>query len=226
MTLIKIVKKYFFLILFFIAALVYGYFNIMNNQAWLYKVKFFLVPSLLVHYLLTSKKKNTAYILALIFASVGDLMLSGVALTNEIIGVGCFICFNLLMIIIVSEKIGVVKGDKFLLAFVPLLIIIISVVYFLFNNYVGKIKTVIIIYFVIMALLTSFSLYYYLCRKTGESLLFFLAVLLLFLSNITKGYESFRTAGVVLKIINITFYALAHYLFYKSIDIQRVKRTI
>lgn len=212
------IKKYFFLLLFFIIAFVYGYFNIVSNEDGLFIAKFFLVPSLLVHYLVTSEKKNVIYILALIFASIGDLLLGNIYLTNEVIGVGCFICFNLLMIVIISERIGVIKGNKLILAFVPLLFIVLSIIYFLFDAYVGGIRTLLIIYYIIFAMLCSFSLYYYICRKTKDSLFFFLAAVLFFLSNITKGFEVFRSADVLMKISNISFYVLAHYLFYKTID--------
>lgn len=121
------------------------------------------------------------------------------------------------MAIIISEKIGVIKGNKFLQAFVPLLIIIISVVYFLFGNYVGELQSMMILYFVIFTLLFSFSLYYHICRKIKASLFFLLATLLFFLNNIAKIFEVFRSSDMFVKIISITLYAFAHYLFFKAI---------
>lgn len=224
MKLNKELKEYFFLLLFFVAAILYGYFNVINDSEDTQFVKWFLVPSLLVHYLLNAKKKNWVYVLALVFASCGDLALDRGEIITEVLGVGFFIGFNLLMIVIISEKIGVIKENKFLQAFVPLLLIIISIIFFLFDDYVGEIRAVIMIYFIILALLSSFSLYYHLCRKTKESLFFFLAVVLFFLNNISKGYESFRTAGVFIKIMNISLYVISHYLYLKSIDIQKVNK--
>lgn len=96
MKLIKAFKEYFFLLLFFVAAILYGYFNILNDQDGLYISKWFLVPSLIVHYLLNRPEKNWIYILALVFAAVGDFVIDRGNVINEITGVGFFIGFNLL----------------------------------------------------------------------------------------------------------------------------------
>lgn len=223
---ISLLKEYLFLLLFFVAAVFYGFYNVNNDFDKVQLIKWFLVPSLLVHYLINSEKKNSIYITALVFCSIGDLVLNNQEKEMQIVAVGCFLIFNLLMIIIVSIRIGIVKGDKLMRFFIPLLMVFVSLTYFLFADFMKEKMPLIILYFVVLALLCSFSFYYLVNKKTKQGLLFFIAAVSFFLCNIFKGFESYKQASALMKVLNISFYSLSHYLYYKAITSKKVNKLI
>lgn len=226
MKLTTLLKEYLFLLLFFVAAVLYGFYNVNNDFDKVQFVKWFLVPSLLVHYLINSEKKNIIYITALVFSSVGDLVLNNQDETIQIVAVGCFLIFNLLIIVLVSIRIGVIKGRKLISTFVPLLIVFVSLTYFLFADYMKEKMPLITLYFMVLALLCSFSFYFLINKKTKQGVFFFIAAISFFLCNILKGFENYKQAGVLMKVLNISFYSLSHYLYYKAITSKKVNKLI
>jgi len=219
---LKFLIKNTFLIVFFSAAFVYGYANIIDDQDFVFLTKFFLVPSLSVHYVTTSKQKKNIYILALLFASVGDLLFSSSTIDFKMMGIGCFILFNISIINLCCEKIGLFNSSKVILSGLPFFIIFLSIFLYLFSNDINSEIYLIILYFISLSLLCSFTIYYYLKTKLKAPLFILIGALLLFITNITKAVEYFNTAINIAKIINIGCYAASHYFFYKAMELKKV----
>lgn len=211
-----LIKKYFFLFLFFVASIAFGYASIYNKLQIVYITKFFLVPSIAIHYILNTKKFNVFYITALVFALIGDLLFSETSDFLIIMGMGSFIIFNLLIIVVVFETFGLVDSKK-ITSIAKYAILIFGVfIFFLFRNIGGQL-IILSMYFAVLAVLFSFCLYYYLKYKTIVSLYFFMGVVVFFFANISKGLIQYEAAKGILIIVNIVCYALSHYLYCTAI---------
>lgn len=182
----------------------------------MYFTKFFVVPSIALHYILKSQKINFLYIVALAFAFTGDLLTSANSSLLSIIAIGCFMTYNLLILIIIFEIFGIVDSKKITWLTVPVVLFIGGLIYYFFHNIGGELF-VVSTYFIVLGILFSFCLYYSIKEKNTISLYFLIGVTLFFFSNLSKAFEYYESTEVISKILKVSFYSLCHYLYCKAI---------
>lgn len=218
---LKLLKENIFLFLFFVFAFSYGYSLIVVNNGLIYVLKPFIVPSLVLHYVINVEEKNNFYIIALFFAFLGDLFFSIPTEDGFLIAMSSFVIFNLFIMIIVSESAGEIKISNLFLSMMPFLILLFIIINYLFSK-LGAKSILLTIYGVILVFLCTFSLYYYIKTRSKMALYFLLGSLLFVLAGVSKGLKEFDVDTSFLKIMNNVSYTFSLYFYYRAMTAKRV----
>ena len=206
----KLSKSTILLLAFIVISLIYGYGYTYETQLiqylpiWLMSflaVVYYVV--LAFYYIFSADKVNKLFLLALFFALSGDLLFFNKA--NFAIGLGAFVFFILLNMLIVSKKIGEIKIATFFITIIPFLLILMLVLSIFFSE-VGMIKLLFLTYGCILGLYASFSLYYYVKKKHFISLLNLVGVLCLIVATVIRGLRETEGHKTTYRLLNITFY--------------------
>lgn len=204
------------LILYLFAGIVFGYGNITENEL-LSKIGIFsIIPCILSYYLLENKKTNIIYVIALIAAYVGDITFGKKDINIDLISLAGFIIFNLLLVIIVSEKMQQIKLRKVLIIAHLLAIVLLSISYRIVET-VDETFIAISIYFFSLSLLCSLCILYYTKAKSKGSLYFLVGVLSFIIASISKQFEYTKSTTYLIIIINVVAYLSTQYFYCKAI---------
>lgn len=214
------------LILYLIARFVFGYGNITENELLTRIGIFSIVPCILCYYFLENKKTNLTYVVALMAVYIGDITFNKTDLKVDLISVSGFIFFNLIMIVIVFERIKYLKLRKVLLTTHLLVITLISITYFITQIFDTKL-IIISIYLFSLSLLCSLCISYYVKSKSKDSLYFLIGVLSYIIASISKQYEYIEKTTALIVVINVCSYLSAQYFYCKAIlenDIEHINQ--
>lgn len=204
------------LVLYVLSGVLFCYGNITDNIFLITIGIFSIVPCIAIYYLLTAKKKNFIYLIALIAAYIGDVtFFNKQNISIDLVSLGGFIIFNLLIMIIVSEKMKLVKFRKILFITPILVSIFLAITYYVFKT-VDQIFFAIGIYFLSLSLLTSFCIVYYRKTKSKNSLFFLVGVTSYIVASISKEFQYINSATNLLFLINTLAYLSTQYFYCKA----------
>lgn len=215
MSFLKLLRKHILLILFFAFAFGYGYSLLTNQDAFIYLLKPFIVPSLILHYIAKANTVNIFFIIALFFAFTGDLLFNIVMDDAFLLAMSSFVMFNFFIMIIVAERAGEIKINNFLISIMPFLLILFIVINYAFNAQ-GTMSLLLTIYGGIIAILSAFCLYFYLKTKGTMALYFLIGSLFFIVAGISKGLKEFDVNTFFLKVLNNISYTFSLYFYYKA----------
>lgn len=221
MSLLKLFGKNIFLLLFFVFAFGYGYSLVLGYEPYKYFLKPFIVPSLLILYLINSKEKSIFFIVALFFALLGDLLFSVATRNSFVYAMGSFLIFNLFIMMIVTEEAGEIRLNHLLLNMTPFLLLFFIIIYFLIEN-VGAMIILMSIYGVVLVVLCSFCLYYLIRTKSKIALYFFLGSMFFVSAGLTKVLKDYFGITAELRIMNNISYTFSLFFYYKAMITERV----
>lgn len=213
---IALLKKYFFLIAFIIASVLYIKVSVDGYYPLIYFVKPFIVISLLTHYVINAEKIDFIFVLALFSAYLGDLFFSIETEIPYIIAMGFFLLYTLFIMIIVSGRLALIELSKLLLSAIPFMILIFLLVYVFFNNK-GSMMSLYYIHGFTSIALGAFSLYYFVKTKNIDGLLFTLGCLFFIAGGTGKGLKLFYEQTIDAKVINIGGYTLSLFFYYLGV---------
>lgn len=199
--------------IYIVASMLYYYGYIEDNELYKKIGLLSLMPCLAIHYFTNTKKALTPYVLALIFAFLGDIafLINPDNLAREALTIGSYIIMNALMTFIILEKIEF-KGVKrsFIISS------ILGIVFLVFNYLVFKQSEKIVlasaVYFVSLAILCASSISFYLKKKSKVSIYFLLASITHIFASFAKGYEyMYNNSSSV--IVFLLFYGICNYFY-------------
>lgn len=199
----------------------YGYSMVTGCKPYQYFLKPFIVPSLLIHYLINSEKKNAYYITALFFALLGDLLFNIVTPNAFVYALGSFLIFNLFIMIIVTEQAGEIRLNLLLLNMTPFLLLFFIINYFLMEN-VGAMIVLLSIYGIMLVLLCTFCLYYLIRTKSKIALYFFLGSMFFVAAGLTKVLKDYFGVTAELRAMNNISYTLSLFFYYRAMVSKKV----
>lgn len=206
-----------FEVLFFCVGLSFTYFNSQENDSLTFYLKPFITITLLSTYLLSVRRNyNVFFILILLFAFLGDVLFNLKSQMAHILGMGSFLCFVLLLMIVVSREAKEIVLSAFLRYLMPFLFVFILIVYFFFD-YDNALSSIYLITGAIVAVFCAFSFYYYLKDRNKKSLYYFIGCMCFIVTGFTKMYNSFYGYYSLTKVLNNLSYVFALYLFYRAI---------
>lgn len=211
------IKKNIFVITFFCFGFLFTYYNFAQHKNLAFYLKLFIVPSLIISYLVDNQTNNSPlFILILFFAFLGDLLFNLETQLAHILGMGSYLCFVLLLMIVVSKEAKEIVLSTFLRYLMPFLFLFILIVYFFFD-YDNVLSFIYLIAGAIIAVFCTFSFYYYLKDRNKKSLYYFIGCMCFILTGFTKMYNSFYEYYSLTKVINNLSYIFALYLFYRAV---------
>lgn len=212
-----------FLILSVIAVLCYSYGKVTSDQIFSSIGIYSLVPLLLTHYLINKKERtNLTYITATLAAYIGDLYFFNVDVSINVLSMGGFIIFNLLMTLVVFEKMNIIEFRKTLLTSLLLTAIFMLITYFVFIEF-DKTIIIILIYFLSLSFLISLCALNYKTTKTKASLFFLLGVCSYIIASISTEFIYLKKTNILILLINPITYYLTNY-FYAVAMIERSEK--
>ncbi len=199
----------------FLAIVVLHISGILFSDKLAFISKPFIITTLVIVYLAAVEKPNFWYVSALFFSFWGDVLL----LFKEqffVFGLASFLLAHVLYIKITLSFIKKVSVQKIVIASVPFVLFLCSLLYLIIDN-LGEMKIPVIVYGIVISCFGVVSFLNYIQEKNTANLWLFLGTLLFVVSDsliaINKFYEpkEFYTISIMLT------YIVAQYLICKAI---------
>jgi len=158
------------------------------------------------YYTVASNNNSKLFLLALFSAFSGDLLFFNNV--SFILGLAFFLVFILLNMLILSKKIGEINIANFFISIIPFLLILVIVLGLFFTD-VGLLKLLFLIYGLTLGLYASFSLYFYLKKKSKVALINFIGILFFILATVLRGLRETEGDTVTYMFLNSIFFTIA-----------------
>lgn len=209
--------KNIFLILFVFACLLFCIGNLIDNEIITSIGIFSTIPLLLIQYIVKNRGNfNIIYITALISSYVGVVLYYLNDVRVNVFSLAGFSLFNLLIMVIVFEKMGVVNFKKIIpIAFI-LTLTFLLISYKIFGFYDIRFFAV-GIYFTSLSLLIAFCSVFATEKKSKVSLYFLFGVICYIVTSVSTEMLYLNKLTVLMTITNASSYALTHLFYYKAI---------
>lgn len=213
----KFIKKYFFLILFVFACLLFCIGDLIHNETISSIGLFSTIPLLIAQYIVNNRGNiNIIYIIALVSSYVGVILYYLNDVRVNVFSLAGFSLFNLLIMIIVFEKMGVVNFKKIIPIALVLTLIFVLISYKIFGFYDIRFFAV-GIYFNSLSLLIAFCSVFALEKKSKVSYYFLFGVICYITTSISTEILYLNKLTLLMTIINASSYALTHLFYYKAV---------
>ncbi len=204
------------LVLFIILSVVDIWAVYTKNAQVITVVKPFLMLSLLWYYLAHTLTKNRVYIVALIFSFFGDVFL----LSNEKIfflaGLISFLIAHFFYIFLVQNKVKKPSNRQLFLSIFPNLVILVSLLSFLFPS-LGEMKIPVMIYGTTITAFGAISLLYYLQHTNRRALLLLGGTYAFILSDSLLAINMFYKPISIFPVVIMVTYLVAQFLICRYI---------
>lgn len=220
MSLINHLKKYIFLLLFFLVSVMYAYgiTNELNSIIYFYKP--FIVLTLTLHYIVNTPEINKTFLFALVFALLGDVFFNIITEEFFMLAMSSFMIFNLLLMVIAANKSGEISVRFLLVSTIPFVLVLAYVLINYLNN-VGSISLLIAVFGITVVLLGAFSSYAYFKKRNRSTLFFFLGSLAFVITTISKGLKQFTLMyDYDVRLMNTICYVLSLFFFCHAMVIK------
>lgn len=204
------------LILFVVFGVLLCYGDITGNYLLRRIGIFAIIPCIASYYLFSAQKKNHVFIVALVASYIGDITFNKQGLTIDLISLGGFIFFNLLMLIIVFEKMRYVKFRRIIIFTIFIVTILLSLSYIIIEI-IDQRFIAIAIYCLSISLLCAFCIVYYLKSKSKAAIYFLIGVISYIGASITKEFEYIESTSTALIILNVSSYLSTLYFYCKAL---------
>jgi len=209
-------KKNIILISFILISITYSFVYINDSLIEEYLSSTFMSIFIILYYTLlgfyyavASNNTSKLFLIALFSALTGGLLFFNNV--SFILGLAFFHVFILLNMIILSKKIGEINIANFFISIIPFLLILIIVLGSFFTD-VGLLKLLFLIYGLTVGLYASFSLYFYLKKKSKVALINFIGILFFIIATVLRGLresEGDTVDTATYKFLNSIFYTIA-----------------
>ncbi|MDJ0644444.1 MAG: lysoplasmalogenase [Flavobacteriaceae bacterium] len=186
---------------------------ILNELHLRFIFKPLITLSLALLYWVSAKKVNKTYIVALLFASLGDTLLLFKGSPYFLLGLSSFLITHLAYISILRNDIGEYKLKTLFIAALPFIITTVSVILVIKDN-LGSLLLPVLAYGVVITTLGGLSFYNYLKKRDLASLLLLLGIFLFVSSDGILAIERFMLPHreLELSVVIMSTYVLAQYL--------------
>jgi uncharacterized membrane protein YhhN len=174
-----------------------------------------IILSLIVLYYFSAKKKNSWYLIALVFSFMGDVLLMD---KNNLFlyGIASFLITQLLFVYIIVKQIEQSSTKDKLFATIPFLIYFLILISTLKTS-LGEFLIPVIVYGIAISIFGSISLLNYLVNKTKNSQILVYGAVLFIASDSMIALHKFHEPRKYYPVIIMVTYVLAQYLIYKFI---------
>lgn len=212
-------KKSISLFLFIIVSINYVFFRVVENEELMYVFKPLVIFTLAVHYLISANRINRLYILVLVFQLIGDFIFVKEDMDSFMLGIGFFFMINILLSLIITNRIGIINPKDIFRVFIPVSIIILAIVYVIFAS-VGFIKVLVLTFTLTVAVLLSASVKYYAVFKRESSKWMPAGVILTIVCYISAGAIRLIKPNVLFSVLESSTYCFSVYCYSRFIVLE------
>ncbi len=180
-----------------------------------------IMPSLILLYYVSSKRKNIWYIVAMFFSFLGDVLLLDKS-NMFLYGIAAFLITQLLYVFIISKELPESNWKTKLIASIPFLAFFIILIKVLKPG-LGEFLLPVVVYGGAISIFGMVSLLNYMLRKDKLSLTLLLGAVLFIFSDsmiaLNKFYEAWAFFGLAIMVT----YILAQYFIFRHMLTRSVK---
>ena len=194
---------------------------VLNNSLLQLIFKPLIMPSLILLYYISSKRKNKWYIVAMFFSFLGDVLL--LDKNNMFLyGIAAFLITQLLYVFIISKELPQSHWKTKLTASIPFLAFFIILIKVLKPG-LGEYLLPVVVYGAAISIFGMVSLWNYILRKDKSSMTLLLGAVLFILSDSMIALNKFYEARALYGLAIMATYILAQYLIFRYMLNQSVK---
>lgn len=190
-------------------------------QSLILAFKPLILLSLIYLYIVTVKRRNKWYILALFFCLLGDVLLlyKGEKI-YFITGLISFLTAHILFIKIVLGRIKKVSLKKVINTFIPFFIIV-GLLFLVIRNSLGEMQFPVLFYGLIISLFVTVSLIANEQRRSRKSINMLAGAIVFMISDSILAINKFYYSAAIFEILVMSTYILAQYLIYRSMILRK-----
>lgn len=222
-------KKHIFLSLYIVLGTIYFYFDILNQKQVLQYIIPSLITILTVYYLTSAAKKYYDYlfIIMLIFQLIADLTLSQFGQNDFIYSLSLYFVVKLLLILIVTNKIGIIQPNDIYLIFVPIVTTLLVIVYIIFAS-IELLQILLFMFTLVVSVLLSLAFHYYYKSKKESAKFFLIGIISYVICDIFSGLNQLVKPDIYYDAINTLAYLIALFCITYSmiLDAKESKNTL
>jgi uncharacterized membrane protein YhhN len=194
---------------------------VLNNSLLQLIFKPLIMPSLILLYYISSKRKNKWYIVAMVFSFLGDVLLLDKS-NMFLYGIAAFLITQLVYVFIISKELPRSHWKTKLIASIPFLAFFIILIKVLKPG-LGEFFLPVVIYGAAISVFGMVSLLNYTLRKDNSSLVLLLGAVLFILSDSMIALNKFYEAAPLYGLAIMVTYILAQYLIFRYMLTRSVK---
>lgn len=161
-------KRNIFITIFIVISILYILFRVLENQQLMFVFKPLVVITGSLYYIFSTTKVNYVFIIILILQLIGDTIFIKEDMDSFMFGINFFFAINILLSLMITNKIGLLHPKDIFKIFLPVLILFLILVYVVFAS-TGLIKVLISTFALTVAILFSAALKYYLNSKQDSA---------------------------------------------------------
>ena len=176
-------------------------------------------------YVLRSSKLNVVFLVSVLFFATGGILLEIGAKKDIPFAIGSYMISNLLIMVVIAFKIGIIEVKKFLKISIPFIALSFFIVSYFFDA-IGIEKIPIFIYANVVALLCSLSLYYYLKTKYKDAIYFFISSLIFATISVFKAIGIFVILDISNELLAYVGYLICIYFLFRAMLIDNYKNIL
>jgi len=194
---------------------------VLNNSLLQLIFKPLIMPSLILLYYLSSKRKNKWYVAAMFFSFLGDVLLLDKS-NMFLYGIAAFLITQLLYVFIISKELPRAHWKNKIIASIPFLVFFITLINVLKPG-LGEFLLPVVVYGAAISIFGMVSLLNYLLRRDKSSLILLLGAVLFILSDSMIALNKFYVASALYGLAIMATYILAQYLIFRYMLNRSVK---
>lgn len=208
------------LILFYTAGIIYCFGNLTENNLITSIGLYSIIPCIFFHYIINNiSKVNFIYVIALVSSYLGIILFYTNNIRVNAPALAGFSLFNLMMVIIVFEKMKSVNFKKILPIAIVLILTFTFLTYEIFNFFNFKFFAV-AIYFTSLSLMIAFSYTFWSENKSKASIFFLLGVFSYIVTSVSTEFLYLNKLTILMTILNTLSYSITHYCYYKAVTLE------
>ncbi len=206
------------LFLFSIAAITYGYAYMNEFLSIMFVSKSFVIPMLSTYYITTTKRISNLFLLGLLFAFCGNLVLFNSGQIFFILSMGCALFFLLIHMVLIATLTGAIRTYEFLKISIPFVIVVVGSIYLIFNGE-NQIKILFYVFGTVLGIYLSFSYYLFRKRNNNATLLNLIGVFVFLLYCVFKGIEVTQQSNDIYTVITHSLYPIFLFLVTRALTL-------
>lgn len=206
-----LIKKY-NLAIFSLFGLIYIYLEAMDYNEIIINIGTPIIVGLLFIFYITAVKRkiNYLYILVLLLQLIGGMIITKQGNNNFLIGFSIFFIVNILLILIVTNKLGIINPNDVYTKYAPFTLVFLIIVYAIFTK-IGVYTVLFLIFGFLAAIFASIAYHYYskTIKKSASWILW--GALAYLICDVFTGLYFLVSKNIYYDIADSIFYLVAIY---------------
>ena len=190
-----------------------------QNSTLVFVFKPLLIPTILFLYTVDTRIKNKLYRVALVVCFFGDVFLLGSEKLFFMLGLGSFLIAHVIFIKIVLNQLNKISFKRIVIAGLPYIILLISILSLLKDS-LKDLFFPVVIYGLTICSFGTIAFLNYLQKKDSRAMFMFIGSTVFIASDLVLAINKFYFSALYLEVFVMLTYGIAQYLILKSMEVK------